>query len=90
VELTPKQYAEIAERFWEANQKNAVLIAEAVMKSHSLPPVVSSLPGMPAFLADLEKRSFLWGAIAVLNATYEKLNEIETEINDKQPTIKAN
>jgi hypothetical protein len=26
----------------------------------------------------------------VLNATYEKLNEIETEINDKQPTIKAN
>jgi hypothetical protein len=75
--MTPEQLGQEAKKYWDVNKKSAEVLAEAVFKSHeaSIPPIVKQLPGVAAFLAELQKKSFLQGAVAVLYSLEETLQE---------------
>lgn len=62
------EYREIAERLWTANKASAEAVAKIAFSRHSIPPAVASLPGMPAFLADLQKLSFMQGVASLMYA----------------------
>jgi hypothetical protein len=66
--MTTDQYKVLADQIWKINQKNACQVAEIVFKHHvnNIPPIVKSLPGMEAFLTELQKASFMHGCMAAI------------------------
>lgn len=64
--MTTNELAEVAGKLWKANEKNAETIAKQLFVKRSIPPIVAHLDGMAAFFADLQKQSFILGALSVL------------------------
>ena len=77
--MTDQELRDIAKKYWEVNKKNAAPLAETLMAKHkdSIPAVVISLPGLPAFLTDTMRFCFQWGAIAVINQYGAQLLEVQ-------------
>lgn len=64
--LTPELYAELAQKSWKANSANAESVAKAVFARNPIPPIVVALDGMPKFLAELQRDSFVLGFVACM------------------------
>lgn len=69
--MTLGEIKNAADNLWRANKDNSEKVAIAAFQSHDLPPIVHSLPNVPAFLADLQRRSFYLGVMAVLSLTLD-------------------
>jgi hypothetical protein len=74
--LTPKQYSELIESIWKANEQNSQKVAKESMGRFPQPPIMKNLEIMSGnqfskLLADLQKRSFFHGALAMALALDE-------------------
>ena len=75
--MTPSELQEFEKKLWDANRPAAALLAEKLFKEANLPPIVSSLPNMAAFLAKLQRQSFLHGVLAMACVLDEKLGAVK-------------
>src|SRR5260221_156312 len=67
VRMTPEGYREMANALWKANSAETIATAEKLGAKHQSPPAAPILiASLAALLADLQKISFLQGAIAAL------------------------
>lgn len=77
--MTPTEIAELAAKCWKANAKHAEMIAEKAMEANDIPLVVTVLEGMPKFLADLQRDSFVLGFAAAITLAMEAIQEVRVQ-----------
>ena len=78
--VTPDQYTKMCDALWEANKANQNRVAEASIKAYPLPPIMDNLNVMSdnqfsKLLADVQKRSFYFGALAALTSMSQIIND---------------
>lgn len=62
-------FAECARELWECNQSVSAQMAGTIYKKNELPPTATTLiPNLAKLLADVQKQSFLLGAVAMLHS----------------------
>lgn len=66
-----ERYRVVCDEIWKANAAHNASLAGSVFARHNLPPIVLSLPGVAAFLADLQKSAYYSGAVGVMHALDE-------------------
>jgi hypothetical protein len=74
--VNPTDYASAIEAIWRANAKNAADVAKQSLQAFPLPPIMANLEIMShgqfsKLLADVQKRSFYLGAMAMATAMEE-------------------
>lgn len=67
-EQRAREYATLAGEFWKVNKEHSAALAKAVFAECGLPSsAVIMIPNLAHLLSELQKRSFLLGAVAVLS-----------------------
>jgi len=71
--VTGDEIKKLCDAIWKANSNTAQRVAQASMKEFPLPPIMANLEIMSdkqfsKLLADIQKRSFYHGAVAMLTA----------------------
>ena len=59
-------YGQLAGELWQVNKNRSELMNDMAAKLKRLPPVVLSLPEVPAFLVQVQKLAFFLGVAATM------------------------